>query len=201
MMNGKLIAFVLACITFIGGLATGNILNYYNEKKSLSSSSVESTENLTEDLTASTEENGTVKLLNTMLNTDYRTVKVNNDTYNIVGYIEVNESNNDIIHSGINIDSTINNVKALVILDTPVTYVDEYNQQHILESYRWLAYVTDDYNMASFNTFAAVSEDGNVLQDDDIYYTYDNGIAIARVSYRSLIKQNIIEGNTHWSVE
>lgn len=218
MKNGKLIAIVFACITFISGLATGNILNYHNEKKLSSSSSVESTESLDENIenheeniesheeyteshvenfTPSADTNYTTKLLNTMLNTDHKTVKVNDTSYNIIGYIEVNESNNDIIHNGININYSWDSIKALVLLDTPVTYVDEHNKQHTLESYRWLAYITDTYIGANLVICAAVDEDGNVLKDHDIYTVADQ----ASVSYRSLIERGIIEENTHWSVE
>ena len=232
MKNGKLIALVLACITFIGGLATGNILNYHNEKKSSSSSSVtssiesetestitiESVENNEENtdsheeyteshLENFTPENNTkniTDLLNIMIDTEYKTIKVNGTSYNIIGYIESNESNNFIICNGLvgtNINYTLDSIKALVLLDTPVTYVDEHNQSHTLKSYRWLAYITDNYNRASLTTYAAVSEDGTVLTDIGIGYDSESNTELYRVSYKSLIEQGIIEENTHWSVE
>ena len=230
MKNGKLITLVIACITFISGLAIGNILNYHNEKKSSSSSSVtssiesetestitiESVENNEENIDSCEEyteshvenftpENNTkniIDLLNIMVDTEYKTVKVNGTSYNIIGYIESNESNNFIIGNGLvgtNINYARDNIKALVLLDTPVTYIDEHNKSHTLESYRWLAYITDNYNSANLVTCAAVGEDGTIFTDID--YRYNDGVSIACVKYESLINQGIIEENTHWSVE
>lgn len=148
----------------------------------------------------------TIELLNTMLNTDHKTVKVNNVPYNIIGYIAVNNCNKDNICDKFNIDHD-KNIKALVLLDKPVIYANEYDEYCVLKSYRWVAYITDNYSSANIVTCAAVGENGTIVTDISCEYKHENKNFMSttekvyRVDYRSLIEQGIIARNKHWTID
>ena len=151
----------------------------------------------------------TVKLLNILKSTDYKTITINDCSYNILGYLDDfnNRDKLDVIDCmynsflGRNTAQYIESSKALVLLDIPVVYTNN-NVTNTLDSFNVLAVINDDYRTkATITPIAIVNDEGKVAGVHQ-----ENWTELADtfpVNYQQLIDKGIIEQPTvkHWSVE
>lgn len=151
----------------------------------------------------------TVNLLNILKSTEYKTITVNDHSYNILGYIDDfnNRDKFKVINcmytSFLNRDTVqyIESSKALVLLDIPVVYTNN-NVTNTLDSFNVLAVINDDYRTkATITPIAIINDEGKVA---GVYQeNYTELADTFPVNYQQLVDKGIIEQPTvkHWSVE